>query len=613
MVGIAGPGRGRTVELGARALVGRAEECDLVLQDAAVSRRHCELLPAPAGVELADLGSHNGTFVDDQPVGRRLLEHGARIRIGESVFVFFRDDGGAAAQALATDLVGRTTLALSADEPALAALAEGATAGRALEALFALARDLQEAAELSAAAERLLAGAAELCGADAAAIELDDAGDDGPLARRLPDERAPSGAALLAEARARRAAFVAESLAANGAGSASAAAAYGSAVAAPLLRRGAPFGAFVLFARAGRPPFDEPRLRFAGGLADVAAPALDALARLERAREESRRLAEELRAGARLLGESGPMRDLAAKLARIAVSEATVLLLGESGTGKGVAARALHDASPRAKGPFVAVNCAALPDTLLESELFGHERGAFTGAVARRRGRLELASGGTLLLDEIGELPLALQAKLLRALEERQIERLGSTSPLRLDVRFVAATNRDLAAAVAEGSFRRDLYFRLNVVSLTLPPLRARRDDVPLLARHFLARAAASARRPLLGLSPEAERILLAHDWPGNVRELANAIERAVVLGDSELLRPEDLPESVLDGAAARGAVADEGQTLRGAVRAAKRAAIERGLVRARGNVAEAARALDVHVNHLHRLARELGIAKLRA
>ena len=240
-----------------------------------------------------------------------------------------------------------------------------------------------------------------------------------------------------------------------------------------------------------------------------------------------------------LIGTSTGMTAAIDVVRRVAATHASVLLLGESGTGKELFAQALHRLSPRAERPFVQVACAALPETLLESELFGHERGAFTGAVYARAGRFEIADGGTLFLDEIGDLTPTMQVKLLRFLQEREFERIGGNKTLRVDVRVVAATNRDLAAKLADGSFREDLYYRLNVVEIRVPPLRERRDDVPLLARHFLAKLAAENGRRVESISDAAMAALSSHDWPGNVRELENAVERAVVLASGPVLGAE--------------------------------------------------------------------------
>ncbi|HEX8433650.1 sigma-54 dependent transcriptional regulator [Archangium sp.] len=252
--------------------------------------------------------------------------------------------------------------------------------------------------------------------------------------------------------------------------------------------------------------------------------------------------------GRAMVGQSPAFRAMMDTLRQAAPSTATILLLGESGTGKELAARALHEQSNRAKGPFVAINCGALPESILEAELFGVERGAFTGAVARREGRFERASGGTLFLDEVGEMPLAAQVKLLRVLQEGELERLGGTQTVKVDVRIVAATNKDLQREVAEGRFREDLYYRLNVVEVRIPALASRREDIPLLADAFLRRFAAKNGKALRGFSPDALSTLENYAWPGNVRELEHAVERAVVLAKSDVLEVVDLPETVRKG-----------------------------------------------------------------
>ncbi len=261
-------------------------------------------------------------------------------------------------------------------------------------------------------------------------------------------------------------------------------------------------------------------------------------------RSLQRRLDELVGAG-EIISESPPIRQVLALVKQIAPTSATVLIQGESGTGKELVARALHEGSPRRGRPFIRVNCAALPETLLESELFGYERGAFTGAAARKEGRFELADGGTLLLDEVGDLSGATQAKLLRVLQEGEFERLGGTKTLKADVRIVAATNQDLALLVKERRFREDLYYRLNVIAIEIPPLRERAEDIPLLAQHFLRVHAAKNRRELSGFTEAALARLRAYPWPGNVRELEHAVERAVILARGSLIDLADLPPAV--------------------------------------------------------------------
>jgi len=250
-----------------------------------------------------------------------------------------------------------------------------------------------------------------------------------------------------------------------------------------------------------------------------------------------------------IIGVSPPMQELFALLRKVAPSPTTILLQGESGTGKELVATAIHRLSQRAEGPFITVNCTAIPETLFESELFGHEKGAFTGATARRPGRFELAHQGTLLLDEIGELPAAMQVKLLRVLQERVVERVGGLKPVAVDVRLVAATNADLETMVREGTFREDLFYRLNVVPIRLPPLRERPTDLPVLIRHFIDKFRRRLGRDVRGITPEAELQMVRHDWPGNIRQLENAIERMVLLTDGTILTLDDVPPEVRKGA----------------------------------------------------------------
>jgi DNA-binding NtrC family response regulator len=316
--------------------------------------------------------------------------------------------------------------------------------------------------------------------------------------------------------------------------------------------------------------------------------------------EENLLLKEELaaRRGAPLIvGDSPALKRATSALHRAAASDATVLLLGESGTGKELFARTLHALSPRAEGPFVAINCAAIPDNLLETELFGHERGAFTGAVANKVGKFEIAHRGTLFLDEIGDLPLALQAKILRALEERRFERVGGTTVLHVDVRIVAATNKNLRAAVASRQFREDLFFRLSVFPIEIPPLRDRPDDIALLARHFVDRFCADLKKKPLALSTDAVAGLQGYRWPGNVRELQNSIERAVILADGATILPRHLNLTALS--AADAAEIDPWQSIdlsggldeatRRVATEAERRKIQQALREAAGNKAKAA------------------------
>jgi two-component system, NtrC family, response regulator AtoC len=335
----------------------------------------------------------------------------------------------------------------------------------------------------------------------------------------------------------------------------------------------------------------------------------------ERLARENRRLRTEL-AGAysveHLVGASEAMADVMRQVRKVAPIKTTVLLTGESGTGKELVARALHDLSPRAALPFVAVNCGAIPAELVESELFGHVKGAFTDATRNKKGLATEADGGTLFLDEVGELPLGTQVKLLRFLQEEEVRPVGDTRSQRVDVRVVAATVRDLGAAVAAGQFREDLYYRLNVVGIRLPPLREREGDIPLLARHFLARyARLRPGAPMEGISDEALAALRAWRWPGNVRELEHAIERGVVLCDGPVLREDDLPDVVRAGpvAPAERVAAPEGTlSIKRATRAVEEELIRRALQRTNGNRTRASELLDLSYRALLYKIKEYGI-----
>jgi two-component system NtrC family response regulator len=309
---------------------------------------------------------------------------------------------------------------------------------------------------------------------------------------------------------------------------------------------------------------------------------------------ENRELREALRERHRIegiIGESGQMLEVLSLVRRVAPSEATVLIRGESGTGKELIANAIHFASPRASGPLVKVNCAALPETLLESELFGHEKGAFTGAIGSRQGRFELANGGTIFLDEIGDLPLHLQAKLLRVLQEREYEKVGSSHPVKVNARVIAASHRPLEALIKAGQLREDLYYRLNVVSIFIPPLRERRSDLALLIDHFLRRFAEKNGKTIRGLTHEAREILLRYDYPGNVRELENLIERAVVLTRDDVIGSGDLPLTVQAPESESG---DREANLTSAVEALERRMIRDALARSDGVQTHAAALLGI-------------------
>jgi Nif-specific regulatory protein len=351
--------------------------------------------------------------------------------------------------------------------------------------------------------------------------------------------------------------------------------------------------------------FDEGHLQLLTAIAGVAAVAFENARHFESLEGENQRLQKEVHIEHQMVGESAAMRNVYQFIGKVAPTNSKVLIRGESGTGKELTAHAIHLNSPRARKPFLAINCATLVENLVESELFGHERGAFTGAITQKLGKLEIADGGTLFLDEVGELTAPIQVKLLRVLENGEFERLGGKRSIKVDVRIIAATNRDLEEAIKAGGFREDLYYRLNVVSVVMPSLMVRREDILLLARFFLDKYSKECKRRVTGISAEALALLKAYDWPGNVRELENVIERAIVLGETDSIGPEDLPEALLESFSAGDS---SPLNYYEAIKEAKKQLIIKALKQAEGNYTKAAGLLGVHPNNLHRLIRSLNI-----
>jgi len=380
----------------------------------------------------------------------------------------------------------------------------------------------------------------------------------------------------------------------------------------PMHSRGRVVGCIEVLNKAENNPFGEKDLLQLSIFANLVGLAIENARFFSLVQQENQTLRLEL--GDRriqpkqIVAESAKMREIVELVERVAPTDSTVLIRGESGTGKEVIAQTIHALSPRSRGPFVAINCGSIPENLLESELFGHEKGAFTGATSRRIGRFELAKNGTLFLDEIGDMPPQLQMKLLRVLQSRQFERLGGNEVLQADVRIIAATHQDLERLMKEGRFREDLYYRLNVISIFLPPLRERREDILPLARHFLKLASAKLHRPPADFHPDAEELLRAHDWPGNIRELENAIEHAVVLARTPEIRATDLPFNVQANEGNRRDEPSFPDPLEEAQRAFRRLHIRRILDRCAGNRTRAAEVLQIQRTYLSRLIKELDL-----
>ncbi len=376
-------------------------------------------------------------------------------------------------------------------------------------------------------------------------------------------------------------------------------------MAAPMIWRDAVVGVVEVLNKINGSAYDDEDLNLLQIFANLAANAAHNAAIHATVVRENRGLRESLKAPAPIIGSSAALRQVTDMVTRVAGSNATVLLLGETGTGKEITARQIHTASPRQARPFIAINCAALPETLLESELFGHEKGAFTGAQSDKMGRFEMADGGTLFLDEIGDISLSTQVKLLRVLQEKEFVRVGGTKTISTDARIIAATNRNLREGLESGTFREDLYYRLNVFPIDLPPLRQRREDIPLLVEHFIQVAASQLVCPQPEISDQAMALLAGYDWPGNVRELQNVMERAVLLVDGNLVSPAHLPREV---------VGDHPATTDGQVESSlwgyEKAMIIKALRANAWNQSKAARSLGISRDNLRYRVKKYNIEK---
>jgi len=624
---LAGPLKGTTIPLSTvETSIGREPSNQLSILDASVSRRHCLILRENNQVKIQDLKSRNSTFVNGVPITERILTSGDEIKIGNSLFLFVVPDTGSATGPSVefdkNDTGGGSTIILrKQDARYLRDLEKAPPTSRTvrdLNVLLQISKAVNSVRGLEALERQVLESIFEVVPADRGAILLCDQGVDectsvfGWDRRTGPNPAVQVSRTIVSQVLDEGVAVMSNDIPAAEAFSATASIVerhIRCVLAVPLEVFDRVLGVIYLDASDPQVRFDEDHLQLLTAIGSIAASALDNARRMEWLEEENRRLQAEMNIEHNMVGESPRMRDVYQFISRVAPSDSTVLIFGESGTGKELVARAMHQNSSRASKPFVAINCAALAETLLESELFGHEKGSFTGAIAQKKGKLEVAEGGTVFLDEIGELAPSLQAKLLRVLQEREFERVGGTRTIKLDVRLIAATNRDLEDEFKRGRFREDLYYRLNVVSLRMPALRERREDISLLASYFAAKYGKRSGRTVVGISPRARACLLNYDWPGNVRELENAIERSVVLGSSELILPEDLPEALLEKAAP--AADAPAEAFHDAVRETKKQLIVNAVEQAAGNYTEAAKALGLHPNYLHRLIRNLNIKGL--
>jgi transcriptional regulator with GAF, ATPase, and Fis domain len=616
---IAGPLEGASFALSGEVSIGRDPSSTISIPDDTVATRHCAVRKEGRQFQIEVSERYGSVLVNGLPAAAsRVLQNGDEIKIGNSVFIVLLSETASDTPIALSELAspkGSTQIIeheeiLALKEPeALEMLSSCTTLARDWNNLLRVCRTVNSIPELEELEQHLLALIAEIVPAERGVIL--SLGDDGDFTavigwdlRKGVEREVEVSRRVIDRVVRERVAVLSNSVGTDpseGAGAAQVRAF----LAVPLEVFNQVRGAIYVDTCDPSVSFDSTQLRLMAAVGTVAALALESARRLQSLKAENRRLRAEIHLQHDMVGESSRMRQIYEMIAKVGPKNSTILICGETGTGKELVARAIHRNSPRAANAFIAINCAAMPETLMESELFGYEKGAFTGAANQKKGKLELANGGTVFLDEIGELAPALQAKLLRVLQERVVDRLGGTHSIAVNIRVLTATNRDLAEEARKGNFRQDLYYRLNVVSIAMPALRERREDIPLLAEYFLAKHAAKAPRRITGISKEAQTYLVAYDWPGNVRELENAIERALVLGNGEMVLAEDLPETILEKAHAGSKPLGQFHEV---VAASKRELIVRALQENHGNYTRAAKHLGLHPNYLHRLMRNLNM-----
>jgi two-component system, NtrC family, response regulator HydG len=608
LVILCGAKKGATARIGgAEMTIGRDPLSGLCINEESISRKHCAISLHDSTFRIVDFNSRNGTFVNGIPIHEKVLTHGDTIRLGHSEMLFLLNEEvteqeernfAAAAEADRTMVISGTQLRL---EVGLSAPDIGSLV-RDFNALLKLSRQINTISNSELLQRELLEIILDVVPAERGYVIITARGGDPVTVGRLRDGRKASPQELNWKI-INRALWESCNVVNEAEAAGRPEGSQQLVLCVPLNATRNTIGVIYLVA-ASDAAFQENHVQFVSSAAGIFAIAFENVMQKESLEDENSRLRTESAIEQALIGETAAMVSLMGFISRAAPTDSTVLIRGESGTGKELVARAIHQNSPRRDNPFVAINCAAITETLLESELFGHEKGAFTGATSLKKGRLEIANSGTLFLDEIGEMPLTLQAKLLRVLQNREFERVGSTRPMRVDARFVAATNRELEKAIQAGAFRQDLFYRLNVVSVTVPPLRAHRDDIPLLAMYFAAESCKKCKRPPKGISPQARALLMGYSWPGNVRELENAIERAVVLGVGDTIMPEDLPEPLLESQPE----VSTGSKYHRSLNALKKQLILDAIEQGGGMITEAAKILGVHPNYLHRLIRNLQV-----
>jgi transcriptional regulator with GAF, ATPase, and Fis domain len=626
---LSGPLKDSTIPLSeGEVTIGREASNGIAVTDPSVSRKHFLVRSQDGRFRVRDLESRNGTLVNGTGIEEQWLEHGDQIAAGDSSFLFLLEDEemtpaasrvefeDSEATAETTIIHPRDVVYLQPDR-LLRELPATSRVARNLNALLKISRILHAIRDLNDLQGQLLDLIFEVVPAGRGAILLADR-EGHEFNSTFARMRQAGQAQLVKVSRTVARQVLEQGIAMLGSDVPSsselreveslAASQVRSLLCVPLTVFQRVIGCIYLDSDSLSNRLNEEHLQLVTAIAGISAVALENARRLHWLEQENERLTVEVSQERSLVGEGARMKEVYQFLKRVAPTDSTVLIEGESGTGKELAARALHRNGPRAGKPFVAINCSAIPETLLESDLFGHERGAFTGAASLKKGRLEIADGGVVFLDEIGELAPTLQVKLLRVLQEREFERVGGIHPIKVDIRLIAATNSNLEQAMREGSFRQDLYYRLAVLRITMPTLRDRKDDIPMLVRHFVQKHAKRCKVKPRPVSREALACLVNYDWPGNVRELENAIERALVLGASDMILPEDLPESLLERTPPPEMTEAK---YHAALKELKKQLILDAVEQTRGSYADAARILGVHPNYLHRLIRNLELKEI--
>ncbi len=577
--------------------IGRIDGNSLPLPHVSISRRHCLIAFSDERFTIKDLESHNGTYVNDSRIKEKTLEHGDRLRIGNFDFLFLTEASGEESTPRATFDDG-----LLITKSDIFIVPEKARIAGDLNVLLKLGKAINEAENAGKLQKSFLKIILETVPAERGAILLfeDDSETPASICVQSDDPKMTVSRTVTERVRREKIALISNELGSLENAESIMATRVTSVLCVPLKN-----GVIYLDASDGRMKFTENHLQLMTAVSFLVSAALEQFVSISDLQNENLRLRESLQIETSIIGESPQIRKILELAAKVAKSDSNVLIIGESGTGKEMVAQTIHRNSTRAKKPFTAINCAVLTENLMESELFGHERGAFTGAFAQKQGKFEIADGGTLFLDEISELPLSLQAKLLRVLQEREFERVGGTRTLKTNVRIIAATNRNLSEAAKNGSFREDLFYRLNVVQIKTPPLRERRADISLLVQHFIEKHAGKCSRKIVGIARQTREILQNYEWRGNVRELENVIERAVVIGSTEMILPEDLPDEITENTELNENLTPD---FHQQVKKAKAQIVLSAIEESDRNYTEAARRLGIHPNNLHRIIRGLGL-----